>query len=493
MSGGFQANLEWPAGGSEMRARIRAFDWSATPLGSINEWRLSLRLAVDLMLGTGFPTLLLWGKELIQISNDAYRRICNKGAPIGIGFAESWPLAWPANAPVIERVWRGETIMMGEAPFHEWQPGSDDDSWYSLSYSPVRDEIGAVAGIWITVIETTERVRAEATLRENEARLEEILELVPVGVSLFDGEGRTIKANPEMARLLEAVDLARADNIPWAILDRDGRRLTKDEFPMARTLRGDPISPETHLVLEMDGTRRWLKVGAVPSFRDGRISGGVVIAHDVTEAKESAERMKVLVAELQHRTRNVIAVVRALADKTLAGSASLDDFGAKYRARLAALARVQGLLSNLNKGDRVTFDALLRAELAAHAAFDDARVALDGPAGVRLRSSSVQTLALALHELATNASKYGALAQPEGRLAVRWRVATGADGERRIEVEWCECGAAMPAEADTRQGYGRELIERVLPYQLQAQTSYQLGPDGVHCAITLRITGGAAA
>jgi two-component sensor histidine kinase len=102
----------------------------------------------------------------------------------------------------------------------------------------------------------------------------------------------------------------------------------------------------------------------------------------------------------------------------------------------------------------------------------------------------VQTLALALHELATNALKYGALGASDGELSINWHLVQGPDGERRLQVEWVERGLAVPPleEGVSRRGYGRELIERALPYQLKAETHYELGPDEVRCSINLPVS-----
>ena len=211
--------------------------------------------------------------------------------------------------------------------------------------------------------------------------------------------------------------------------------------------------------------------------------------------REAADRQRVLVAELQHRTRNILGVVRSMADHTIAQSNSLNEFRNAFQERLKALARVNGLLSRLNNRERITFGELVRSELSGMGITDanNGQVRLTGPENVKLRSSTVQTLALGLHELATNALKYGALSRPDGRLSVSWSVQRTADDERRLKVEWRERGVPIqrePGAKPTRMGYGRELIERALPYQLKAETIYRITPDGVRCTIALPISTG---
>ncbi|WP_428970237.1 PAS domain-containing protein [Sphingomonas sp. Xoc002] len=216
-----------------------------------------------------------------------------------------------------------------------------------------------------------------------------------------------------------------------------------------------------------------------------RMIGAMV---DTTERREWEERQKVLVNELQHRTRNLMGVVRSMSDKTARASADLPDFRTRFRDRLEALSRVQGLLSRLEDHDRVTFDDLIRTELSVMDGTAD-RVTLSGREGIRLRSSTVQTLAMALHELTTNAMKYGALGQSAGKLAITWSLQN--EGDRPwLHIDWRESGVAMaPAGAAPRgTGQGRELIEKALPYQLQAKTSYLLGSDGVHCTIAVPVS-----
>ena len=258
-------------------------------------------------------------------------------------------------------------------------------------------------------------------------------------------------------------------------LDYDG--LTAD----ARTLLAN-LAPIQREVQSRNG--RWYDVRMRP-YRtvDDKIDGVVITFVDVTAQKQAAERMDLMVGELQHRTRNLLAVVQSIASQTAERSRNLEDFGLAFNERLAALSRVQSLLSRSDTGG-VSFGALVRQELEALGAGD--RVALDGPEVV-LPLSTIQTLALALHELATNARKYGALASDKGNLSVRWELRTDGAAERTLFIRWSEDGTletgGKPGKPDG--GYGRILIEKALPYSLNAKTSFQLGDGKLRSTIEI--------
>jgi two-component sensor histidine kinase len=198
---------------------------------------------------------------------------------------------------------------------------------------------------------------------------------------------------------------------------------------------------------------------------------------------EGEARMVLMVAELQHRTRNLIAVVRSIISHTLASSPSRDEFKLLIDDRLGALSRVQGLLSRAEQ-EPITLGLLVRAELDTLGPdVSRGQVDIAGPE-VRLRNSIVQTLALALHELAINARKYGALATAQGRLRIAWKL------ERRgnasfVVFDWVEENGRRAVAPPGPKGYGRELIEEALPYSYGAETRYEIDGTGLRCSIAL--------
>jgi PAS domain S-box-containing protein len=202
------------------------------------------------------------------------------------------------------------------------------------------------------------------------------------------------------------------------------------------------------------------------------------------ELRDSEARQKLLVAELQHRTRNIISVVESIAERSAESASSLGDFVGRFKRRLRALSRVQSLLSR-SEAEPIAIGALVHMELDAigFSGMSD-HIRLSGPA-VWLPNAIVQTLALALHELATNAIKHGALGRDTGRLDVVWQLRE--DPHRHLVLEWKERGLQLAPQQQefAHRGQGVELIEEALPYTLGARTSLKLQESGVVCVIDL--------
>jgi two-component system CheB/CheR fusion protein len=194
------------------------------------------------------------------------------------------------------------------------------------------------------------------------------------------------------------------------------------------------------------------------------------------------DRQRLLLTELQHRVKNILAVVRSVANRTAEGTTTLTDFVMHFDGRLGALARTQNILTR--SPDAATDLAeLIGEEVLSHAVRDGGQVTLTGPE-VRLPQKTAETLGLVLHELATNAIKYGALARPEGGITITWRL-YGNGADRRLLLEWQESGVTLLPTAPGRRGFGRELIEQGLVYEFGAATALEYRPGGVRCVIEL--------
>jgi len=220
------------------------------------------------------------------------------------------------------------------------------------------------------------------------------------------------------------------------------------------------VAPDIRWHRHKDGRRVFIEGKVVPIVGLHGQEGFLKIGQDVTARRrteralrQSEQHLQVVVRELQHRTRNVLAVVRALFETTAREAESLEAFQQTFRQRLGALSRAQGLLAPLKDDEKLPFEDLLRGELEAHGAGQAPYVTLEGPAGVHLHSRQVQILSLALHELATNAVKYGALASPAGRLAVRRRLDRANDRED-LHVDWRERGWRCPQPPPARDTAG---------------------------------------
>jgi PAS domain S-box-containing protein len=194
----------WPCASGEMAWRVREYDWAATPLGPIRLWPMSLRMIVQTVLAHPVAAIVLWGPQLIQIYNDAYRDLMGVKHPAGLGQPthECWPEVMHINAPIYARVRQGESVSLEDALFPITRSGKLEDAWFSPTYSPLRDEDGHVAGVFLTIVETTRRLRAEAALRQSEERLAMIFERAPVGLSEIAPDGRFVRVNPELGRIV---------------------------------------------------------------------------------------------------------------------------------------------------------------------------------------------------------------------------------------------------------------------------------------------------
>jgi two-component system, chemotaxis family, CheB/CheR fusion protein len=190
------------------------------------------------------------------------------------------------------------------------------------------------------------------------------------------------------------------------------------------------------------------------------------------------------VAELQHRVRNVLAVVRSIARRTAATSRDVEEYAMNFDGRLNAYSRTLSLLTQ-GSAAGVELEFLLAEELLSVQARDEEQVTIAGPR-VNLRPGAAETIGLAIHELTTNAVKHGALSQNGGKIAVTWQVEHSPTGDELV-FDWRESGGRRLVPVRTRRGFGVEMLEETLPFELQARTELEFGSTGFRCRIRFPI------
>jgi PAS domain S-box-containing protein len=376
---------------------------------------------------------------------------------------------------------RRMALLHGRAEDERWQQRKDGSRlWASGLLMPLADrEVGFVK----ILRDRTEQHRAEDLLRENEERFRVLAVSIPQLVFRTRPNGERTWGSPQWS-VFTGLSLPDSLRLRWLdAVHPDDRDATRAAWAAAR-VKGEYYI-EHRILRAADGEWRWHQTRAAPLEGIQGADEWVGTSADIHDLRTLQERQKVLVAELQHRTRNLLAVVQSLARQTIRTSDSTEGFASSFENRLRALGRVQGLLARADHRP-IDLAELVRSELTAHGSGDGAqdKVRIEGPP-VALPPTLAQTFALAIHELATNAVKYGALGQPAGRLAVRWRL-DDAGPRRLVRLEWRESEVSMPPGVrPARRGYGSQLIERALPSQLKTETKLEFAPDGVRCDIAV--------
>lgn len=327
--------------------------------------------------------------------------------------------------------------------------------------------------------EAAERVRGEAALRESEERFQQFAGASASGLWIRNASTMKMEfVSPAVATIYgTAPDAFIGDIERWAAMIVPEER----EAALAHLERARHGEPATHefRIRRTDGTFRWIRNTDFPLLDDKgsvqRIGG---IAEDVTEAKMAVEHQGVLLAELQHRVRNIMAMIRATAVRSADGAVNVEDYKTSLAGRILALARVQTLLTRQANAGGSLRD-ILRSEIGAQA-HSESQYELAGP-DLMLSPKAVEVLTLAFHELATNALKYGALSVSGGKVSVRW--ATFEKREKPwLAIDWVEEGAPS-RPPPTRRGFGSELIEAKIPYELRGTGKTTIGPGGARCHI----------
>jgi PAS domain S-box-containing protein len=367
------------------------------------------------------------------------------------------------------RVLAGDIVAAEEQRHH---PDGRPD-WIRWTMSPRRMPDGSIGGAILIMEQVTTRVLARHKLAESEARLVDALRAGGLGVHdydprsgriIWDATTRAIWGIPEN----EPVTLA---SFEIGIHPED---LAQTQHNIAKALdpAGDGRYEDIYRVRRRDtGAIRWVRADGVVSFENGKALRLVGTTADVTAKMAMEEQIEVLMGEVNHRTRNLLSVVQAIARNT--GQGEPETFLARFDKRIAALAANQELLISTGWCG-VDLSALIRSQLAHFHDLLDTRIQITGP-DVQLTAAAAQTLGMAFHELATNAAKYGALSNPAGTVAINWQFIDR--DSNRLAVEWRERGGP-PVHPPRRTGFGSTVIGRAAESGLRGKVSIDYAREG---------------
>jgi PAS domain S-box-containing protein len=346
--------------------------------------------------------------------------------------------------------------------------------------APIHLPDGTVAQLAIAR-DITQQRRDQQNLEEGKRHLQDLLNALPAAIYTTDAAGRVTYYNDAAALLAGRHPVIDQDEwcVTWRLSHPDGRPMRHDECPMAIALKeGRELRDQEAVAERPDGTRVPFLAYPTPLHdSSGIVVGAVNMLVDVSARKQSEERQQLLINELNHRVRNTLVTVQSIAAHSFRHE-SASPARAWFESRLMALSRAHDILMRESWEGAALHDVVQQA-VAPLGDRERIRFQIDGPA-LRVRAGVALALAMALHELCTNAAKYGALRGPSGRVAIGWEVQPGDGG--RLRLRWVESDGP-PVGAPRRKGFGSRLIERGLARELGGAVSLSFEPKGVVCEI----------
>jgi two-component system CheB/CheR fusion protein len=343
-----------------------------------------------------------------------------------------------------------------------------------LAYpTPLRDASGKVIGAVNMLVDISERKRGE----ELAERLAAIVDSSDDAIISKDLDGIVRTWNKGAERLFgHAADEIVGESI--RIVIPPDRHNEEDDI-LSRVRRGEHIEHYETIRLRKDGSQVWVSLTISPlKNSQGKVIGASKVARDMTERRRADEHKKVLMGELNHRVKNTLAIVQSIASQTLGHAETLTDAREAFGSRLLNLAKAHDVLTR-ESWTGANLAEIVSDTVKPHAGGDN-RFRLEGP-DVYLAPGAALAISMALHELCTNAAKYGALSTEDGHIVILWNI-EGEGTARRLTLHWEESDgpAVVPP---TRKGFGSRLIERALAAELEGEVHVRYEPAGVVCTI----------
>jgi len=473
-----------------MGALLRNRDWSNTSLGPISHWPQNLKTTVATLLRSPVPIVLLWGEDGIMLYNDGYSGFAGERHPalFGSKVREGWPEVAAFNDHVMKVGLGGDTLSYRDQELTLYRKGFPEQVWMNLDYSPVLDEQGHPAGVLAIVVETTERIQAERTLAKTEERLRQALNASGM-VGTFDWHVQSdiFFSDARFAEMF-SVDPAKGEKgAPLAeyvagIHPDDVERVTNSVNHAVAT--GEKYVEEYRL-LPKNGDTRWVEVRGECLYGEaGKPERFVGVVVDITNQKNAQERQRMLAREADHRVKNIFANFHSLISLTARSAITPGEMAQALRGRLDALLRAKdlirpGIMGTEHESQQTTVNALVRKVLQPYETGSPDRLVLNGPT-VPVGAKAVTGLALALHESATNAVKYGALSRPNGSIRVTW----DASGDE-FHLSWDETGGPVIEAVPQGSGFGSLLTERTVTGELGGRIEHDWHRNGLRLKLSV--------
>jgi PAS domain S-box-containing protein len=359
----------------------------------------------------------------------------------------------------------------------------------ALSIAPMRGADGELTAVAVLAHDITAERRALAELEQAHAKmarrtaeLDAVFEVLNVPVTIFNCDSEIVRTNAA-ARAVWGIAADVPNPIRFepvaatlSVRNAAGEAVDPAELSARRALGGDVVIGETYQVTATSGVLHVFDVAELPLVVAGEITGAVSVWRDITEHRQKDEQASILLRELSHRSKNLLSVIESILRQSAKGSGSKEDFVARFSERLHALANAHDLLARHNSLS-VAMTDLIYSQVGHHWEPGQRRISMSG-LGIRLKPDAAQMIGMALHELSTNAAKYGALSNQTGRVSISWMIDPESAGDTAFQLKWVERGGP-DVSPPARQGFGTTVIQRVAGQALNGSASLDYFPAGV--------------
>jgi PAS domain S-box-containing protein len=382
------------------------------------------------------------------------------------------------DAPAVRHAVAG--VMRGadgyEIEFRVTPPGATTERWVISRARALRDAGDRITGLQGVVGDISRRKAQEATLRESEARFRAMADSAPAPVWVTDPAGKIEFANQAFSEF-SGVAAADLHGDAWvALVHPEDRAAVGATRAQAR----EGLQPYEFEARFRDhaGQWRWIRASSRPRFDEtGEFRGYVGLAVDMTDIRSAEARQQLLINELNHRVKNTLATVQSIGRQTLRDGVATDVARGLFTERLMALSAAHNVLTRENWESAEIADVVSEA-LRPHDAVAGARIQAEGPR-IRVAPRVALALSMALHELATNSAKYGALCAPAGGVSLTWSISGEGD---TAEMVWQEAGGPA-VTPPSRRGFGSRLLLQGLAADLGQPARLSYPPEGVTCTL----------